>query len=420
VKPGILYISYDGMLEPLGQSQVLAYVEKLAPGRRIHLMSFEKSRDLADQARVKILQSRMQAHDIVWHPQRYHKRPPVLSSVYDLGVAAIKAWWIVRRERLEIVHARNLLCACMGLPAAKTNGARLLFDIRGFWADERIDGGMIRRGGVVYRVLKWLDKALLKSADHIVTLTSASLPYLQNDPAFGLPSAPISVIPTCVDLDLFKPPVTPRGGDAPFVLGYVGQVGTWYLFDKMAALFAAIRDQRPDARMLIVNQHQHQHIQNVLERHGIDASAYELVPAAREQVPALIGRMTIGMALIKPAFSKISSCPTKLAEYLACGVPCVGNPGVGDVAETLTRNRVGVVVDNGLDADLDRAADAMLALSADPDLARRCRETAEREFSLVEGARAYDAIYRKLERKPGPSPLNGHHAATRLEGQRSR
>ena len=35
--PGILYISYDGMLEPLGAGQVVAYVEKLAAGRRIHL-----------------------------------------------------------------------------------------------------------------------------------------------------------------------------------------------------------------------------------------------------------------------------------------------------------------------------------------------------------------------------------------------
>ena len=31
---GILYISYDGMLEPLGQSQVLAYLKRLAVGRR--------------------------------------------------------------------------------------------------------------------------------------------------------------------------------------------------------------------------------------------------------------------------------------------------------------------------------------------------------------------------------------------------
>ncbi|MBA3241766.1 MAG: glycosyltransferase, partial [Acidobacteria bacterium] len=47
MKGGILYISYDGMLEPLGESQVLAYLEKLALQWPIHLISFEKPSDWA-------------------------------------------------------------------------------------------------------------------------------------------------------------------------------------------------------------------------------------------------------------------------------------------------------------------------------------------------------------------------------------
>jgi hypothetical protein len=41
----VLYVSYDGMLEPLGQSQVLGYLKRLAVGRAIHLVSFEKPSD---------------------------------------------------------------------------------------------------------------------------------------------------------------------------------------------------------------------------------------------------------------------------------------------------------------------------------------------------------------------------------------
>ena len=37
----ILYITYDGLLEPLGQSQVLAYQERLAEDFDIFLLSFE-------------------------------------------------------------------------------------------------------------------------------------------------------------------------------------------------------------------------------------------------------------------------------------------------------------------------------------------------------------------------------------------
>ena len=48
MKP-LLYLAYDGMLEPLGQSQVLAYLERLADDRPIHLLSFEKAEDWRDE-----------------------------------------------------------------------------------------------------------------------------------------------------------------------------------------------------------------------------------------------------------------------------------------------------------------------------------------------------------------------------------
>ena len=46
ISKGVLYISYDGMLEPLGKSQVLGYLKLLAKNRRIVLVSFEKPSDL--------------------------------------------------------------------------------------------------------------------------------------------------------------------------------------------------------------------------------------------------------------------------------------------------------------------------------------------------------------------------------------
>ena len=41
---GGLYLSYDGISDPLGQSQVLPYLKGLARlGHKIHLISFEKN-----------------------------------------------------------------------------------------------------------------------------------------------------------------------------------------------------------------------------------------------------------------------------------------------------------------------------------------------------------------------------------------
>ena len=84
---GILYITYDGILEPLSQSQVLAYLEKLAADRPMHLLSFEKEGDLHDGLALERMQARMDASGIKWHFRRYHKQPASVTTSWDIGVA---------------------------------------------------------------------------------------------------------------------------------------------------------------------------------------------------------------------------------------------------------------------------------------------------------------------------------------------
>ena len=59
VRVTVLYLSYDGALDPLGQSQVVPYVTGLASlGFRMRLVSFEKPESLHDSQRVGDLQER--------------------------------------------------------------------------------------------------------------------------------------------------------------------------------------------------------------------------------------------------------------------------------------------------------------------------------------------------------------------------
>ena len=74
-RPAVLYISYDGMLEPLGQSQVIAYLERLTDAAAIHLVSYEKPADWAREDRREALSARLSAAGIAWHPLTYHKTP---------------------------------------------------------------------------------------------------------------------------------------------------------------------------------------------------------------------------------------------------------------------------------------------------------------------------------------------------------
>jgi glycosyltransferase involved in cell wall biosynthesis len=394
VTPGVLYVSYDGMLEPLGQSQVLAYLEPLAAGRRIHLISFEKAADWRNRARREAMRARIETAGIRWHPLRYHKRPSTAATAFDIAMGSALAIGLALRHRLAIVHARSYVAGLIALAAKRATGAKFLFDMRGFWADEKVDGGLWPAGGRLYRTAKSAERRLLLAADHVVTLTHASEKELSRFPKLAGRSVPITVIPTCADLDRFAIQGPPQRD--PFVLGYVGSVGTWYLLDEMLHCFLTVRERRPGARLLVANRGAHQQIRAALDAHGITGEEAEVVEADPADMPAIIGRMSAAMALIKPAYSKIASAPTKLAEYLGCGVPCLGNAKVGDMEDVLEGRGVGVALRGFSDNELASGIDRLLALADDRATPRRCRDVAQELFSREAGVAAYAKIYEAL------------------------
>jgi len=103
--------------------------------------------------------------------------------------------------------------------------------------------------------------------------------------------------------------------------------------------------------------------------------------------------MHAGIFFIKPVFSKQASAPTKLGEFLGCGIPSLSNRGVGDMALVLEGDRVGVAVTDFSQPSLEEGIHRLLELAADPDTPARCVASAQKHFSLDEGVRSYDRIY---------------------------
>jgi glycosyltransferase involved in cell wall biosynthesis len=396
-RPAILYLSYDGMLEPLGQSQVLAYLERLTDRYDIDLVSFEKKGDWADSAARDRVRRRIAAARIGWTPLTYHKAPTAPATAYDIAVGSVFAAGRALRRRTAILHARSYVAGLMALAAKRATGARFLFDMRGLWADERVDAGLWPAGGRLYRLAKRIERRLLEAADHVVTLTHASALEIENFPYLAGKALPISVIPTCADLDRF----VPAGPRPPgFTLGFVGAASTWSLFDSVLDFYAALRRRLPEARLRVVNRGEHDFIRSRLAHAGLAEAPVELLAADHSEVPALVGGMTAGAALRKPAYSQIACAPTKLAEYLGCGVPAIVNSGIGDAAGIVERERVGVVLDGFEPDEIERGAEALITLLDDPGLAARCRRTAETLFSLQQGVEAYDRVYRQMLERP--------------------
>ena len=222
----ILYLTYDGLMEPLGQSQVLAYQEKLAKDFKIVLMSFEKSEDLKDRTKLKLMQERVSKTSIKWIIRRYHKFPSILATAYDLFAGIIHCSYLVMRYRIQVIHARSYPPALIALFFKKFFGIKFIFDMRGFWADEKVDGGHWSRSSHVYAVTKYFERRFFESADAIVSLTHAGVDAfgsLGYDIADG---TMVEVIPTCANLDRFRP--GPKDARLMSELGLTGHWRRWH------------------------------------------------------------------------------------------------------------------------------------------------------------------------------------------------
>jgi hypothetical protein len=389
----ILYISYDGMLEPLGQSQVLAYQKRLAKDFNLHLLSFEKPQDWAAVESRNLVTQSIAHSGIYWHPRRYHKRPSALATTYDILIGAGISLWLVLRQGVHVIHARSYVAAMIALIVKRLTGVRFLFDMRGFWADERVDGGLWPENGIKHKVAKWFERQFLLNADHVVSLTHSAVRELKIFPYLIGRMPNVTVIPTCADLTHFYP--QPRV-KKEFLLGYVGSAGTWHEFDATVACFAQVLRLKPSARFLIINRNEHSYIHERLIAGGVSLSAVELRAVSYSEIPKQMARMVAGIFFYKPSFSRAACAPTRLGEFLGCGVPCLTNSGVGDMAEILEGERVGVTVSDFSLECLSAGMARLFDLIAENSIEMRCVSAANKYFSLNEGVIKYQAVYHSL------------------------
>ncbi len=397
-----MYVSYDGAAEPLGRSQVIAYLRGLAREHAITLVSFEKDRAGHDELRAEL-----DGLGIAWVALDYHRHPPVLSTALDVARGRRALASLARAGPIDLVHARSDVPALIAHLARRRTAAPLLFDIRGFWADERVEGGLWPRGGLLYRIARRWERRFYAEAAGVVTLTAASLPRIRAQT--GGRDIPVEVIPTCVDAAPFANAGERRGG--PHAV-WSGSVGTWYRFDLAPRLAGAL------GLPLTVLTRQVDEARATLA--GAPADVRAVAPA---DMPAELHAGDIGLCLIVSSPSKQASAPTRFAEYLAAGMPVAVTAGVGDLDALVAAHDVGVVLAGEDDDALRAGALRLRELAADPAARERCRRLAAERFGLEQGTRRYAQLYAQMTRAPAPGetvlaacPLCGSEAIARLRG----
>jgi glycosyltransferase involved in cell wall biosynthesis len=408
MKTQVLYLSYDGMTDPLGQSQVLPYLAGLTnAGYSITLISFEKKEKF--EATGKAIAEQIKALGIDWQPLSYTPKPPVLSTLWDVYRLRKKAEELHKQKNFKIIHCRSYITSLVGEFLKKKYGIKFIFDMRAFFADERVDGGLWNRSNPVFnRVYLYFKKKehdFLENADHTISLTEAgkeiihSWKHLKNQPV------PVEVIPCCADLKHFSRANIQQNElskyrtelgitENDFVISYLGSVGTWYLPDEMLSFFKRLLLKKTEAKFLFITGDNPSEILDRAKKLNIPKDRFIIRKASRKEVPYFILLSKFSLFFIQPLFSKKGSSPTKHGEILGMGIPVICNSGVGDVDRIVRDTQSGLIVDKLDDAEYDKVILQLDSLLQTPP--EKLRAAAEKYYSLDEGVKRYLAVYNSL------------------------
>lgn len=401
-----LFLSYDGLADPLGQSQILPYLKGIAHnGYTIHIVTPEKN---ISPEKAECIKSELEKYNIKWYYFNYHKKPPVISTILDIFIMKRITRKIIRENNIGLIHCRGYITGLLGNYYRKKKKIPFVFDMRGFFADERKESGNWNMKNPVYSMIyKWFKKKeilFFSNADFIISLTNKGKNIITKD-ILHKNMNNIEIIPCCTDLMKFNLTLAnPEHreeirkklnipGNA-VVFTYLGSAGTWYMLPEMMDFFVAISRDVPGSIFLFITNDTPAMIWKAVEGKKHDAGKYRIISLPSDKVPEYISVSDWGLFFIKPVFSKQASSPTKFAEFLAMGVPVIVNKGVGDVDEVVTNENAGIIV-NGFTAEEYSAA-----INKIKNFNRKeksfYREIAIKHFALDNGVKKYAEVYRRV------------------------
>ena len=317
----VLYLTYDGILDALGLSQIMPYINGIAEKEKyIHIVSFEKPKKyIANNLKFKRSINNL---NISWTPLRFTSELSIVGKAIDLLAMLLFSLWIVWRRKIDVIHARGHISAEIGLILKFIFNTKLIFDFRGLWVDERVDKGGWNMNNPIdnlqYKLWKYKERILLKYCDQLIILTRKVLPEVKRLGAN--PEEKITIIPCCADYKHFKiysessKRIIKSDLDIPInsvVLGYLGSVGSMYRPDAYIDFLKISKKKDSLTYGLVVTPDKEIFIK-IMKDHctAEQMKSIKIITADRDVIPKYIACMDILVAFTNPSYAKISMSPT--------------------------------------------------------------------------------------------------------------
>lgn len=395
------------MTDSLGQSQVIPYLIGLAKkGNNIVILSTEKQKVFNEKC--DNISKLLSENNISWNYVFYTKKPPIISTLKDVGNLWKQAKQLHKVKNFDIVHCRSYISALVGLKMKKKYSTKFVFDMRGFYADERVDGKLwnIKNPifNSVYKFFKKKEIQFLENADCTISLTNNAKTKILDWENIKKQPLDIEVIPCCADTNRFDPNSILQEdtkylkselgiSEEDFVLTYLGSIGTWYMLDEMLDFYKRMIEKIPNSKFLFITGEKSEYILSKAKEKQIPLDNFIIKRVDYTEVPLFLSVSSYALFFILPVFSKSASSPIKQGEIMSMGIPIVCNAGVGDTDFVIKKYNCGILVDSFNETNYDYAINKMIETKFD---SKEIRNAAKDFYSLEKGIELYSESYKRI------------------------
>ena len=387
MKRDILYISWDGLLDPLGQSQILSYIKKLSSRYRIGICSLEKS--CRSKNEIDCLKKELNELGIIWNYSDFKQTNfSTVRNVISL-IGTVKS--SMKSTSYKMFHCRSYMAMIAGVFVAGKlkRKVNLLFDIRGFLFLEKLELMNWFLEMIMASIFHTVEKVLFRKADRVVTLTHRSIPRIA-----GMTKAPIDVIPTSYNIEFIGANKN-EYCEKEYDFVYLGSVGGTYRLDLALKVFSAYKSCVKNARMLIINASQHWLCMIEVENLGL-VEFVDVVSCKHKEIGDYLKRCRYGIYFIDKKGSKPAQCPTRFGELLAHGLPVITGSGIGDADFIYRKYKPGILLDTKAGNKMLREAMEELISLEYTELCKASYKCYYDNYRLIDGVEKYNQIYKSI------------------------
>lgn len=378
-----LVLIYNSFYDPLVQNLVLAYIKTLADHNnyKFYLVTYEQKKYWIDRTERKKIKSDLKATGIHWEPLKYHSgRFILIKKAYDFSMFFFLASYLILFKGVKLLFTFTNVAASMGIILSKLFRKKFLVYSYEPHSKFMAELGKWDPKGLKYKLLNRLENYAGLHGDYILTGTRHMVEDLISRGAKGK----VFRAPTSVDENdfYFRPEArhlirSKLGITHRKVLVYIGKFGDLYYKSEVFDLFRILHQNDSAYFFLIVTSNPFEEVKLWAKNAGIpDDSVYITGNLSFEQVKEYISASDLGLSAVPPSPSQKFRSPTKVGEYLLCGLPYITCVGVSEDDIYARQYGVGVVVNSFSHEDIVAAIPEIHILLKEEkeSLRNRCRK----------------------------------------------